>query len=330
MIFNKLGNSDIQLSAVGLGTWSYGGGGYRYGWGEQDDKESIATIHRALELGINWIDTAPVYGDGRSEKIVGQAVKGMRDKVIISTKCGLWMDEKKEELVVILKKESIRAEIEASLMRLQVDMVDLYQIHDPIDNPENSEAWEVLEDLKKEGKIRYAGVSNFSISQLKHVHALHPVSFIQPEYSMLEPSFEQEIIEYCKVQNIGIIAYSPMSRGMLTGKMTREKIANLPPDDNRLTSEHYKEPYLSANLQFIERLRPIADRNNKTLAQLSIAWVLRRSEVTAAIVGARTPSQIEQTAPAGDWVLAEEDRTELNRILSEHYANLKKLKENNQ
>lgn len=326
MILKKLGNTDIQLSAVGFGAWAVGGGGYRYGWGPQDDKDSIATIQRALELGINWIDTAPVYGEGHSEEVVGEAIKGMRDNVFISTKCGLWMDEKKEDLVVNLNKESIRSEVEASLKKLQTDVIDLYQLHAPMSDKENEIAWRVLAELIKEGKIRYAGASNFSIGQLKHIQAIHPVSFIQPEYSMLAPSIEYGMLDYCAAEKIGVIGYSPMYRGLLTGKMTKERVENLPPDDNRLILDNYKEPFLSANLQLLERLRPIADRNNKTLAQLAIAWTLRRPGVTSAIVGARKPSQIEETVAAGDWVLSEADKSELDSILEQHYMELKKLR----
>lgn len=328
MKFRQLGNTDIQLSTVGLGAWAIGGGGYRFGWGEQDDKESIATIHRALDLGINWIDTAPVYGEGRSEEIIGQAIKGKRDKVIISTKCGLSMDEKKLDLVVNLNKESIRAEVEDSLRRLDIDVIDLYQLHVGwVEDEPLVEAWNTLGDLQKEGKIRCAGVSNFTLEQFKRVHPLHPVASNQPPYNMLQREIEEDgVMDYCGQNKIGIIAYSSMYRGLLTGKFTKERAKNLPPDDNRLILDNYHEPFLSANLQMVEeKLKPIAERNDKTLAQLAIAWVLRRPEMTSAIVGARTPSQIEQTAPAGDWVLSGEDNAALDTILKEHYALLKKL-----
>ncbi|MGD2090254.1 MAG: aldo/keto reductase [Candidatus Aminicenantes bacterium] len=326
MIVNRLGNTDIHLTAVGLGSWAMGGGGYKYGWGEQDDKNSVSTIHRAIELGINWIDTAPVYGEGRSEEVLGKALKGKRDKVILSTKCGLHMDDKKEKWVFNLKKDSIRFEVEISLKRLQTDVIDLYQMHSPFPEEDIEEAWSTLQELKKEGKIRYAGVSNFNLAHLKRVHPIHPVAFLQPQYNMIDPTIENEILDYCGKNNIGVIAFSPMCRGLLTGNMTKERVENLPEDDNRLTLPFFQEPELSANLKMVEKLHPIAERNNKTLAQLAIAWVLRRPEVTAAIVGARNPSQIEQTAPAGDWVLSEKDKTELDQILNEHHSLLEKLR----
>ncbi|MCP5054394.1 MAG: aldo/keto reductase, partial [bacterium] len=310
MKFRQLGKTDIKLSTIGLGAWAMGGGGYRFGWGEQDDKESIATIHRALDLGVNWIDTAPVYGEGRSEIIVGQAIKGKRDNVIISTKCGLSMDDAKEDLVVNLSIDSMRAELEASLKRLDVEVIDIYQLHVGwVEDDLLVEAWNLLGKFQEEGKIRCAGVSNFTLEQFKIVHPIHPVVSNQPPYNMLQRELEEDgVMDYCGQNRIGIITYSSMYRGLLTGKFTKERAENLPADDNRLLLDNYHEPYLSANLQMVEqKLAPIAQRNNKTLAQLSLAWVLRRPEVTSAIVGARTPSQIEQTAPAGDWELSNKD-----------------------
>lgn len=325
MIVNKLGNTGIRLSALGLGAWAIGGGGYQYGWGEQDDKDSIATIHRAVELGINWIDTAPVYGLGHSETVVGQAIKGLRDKIVISTKCGFRWDENKK-IFNRLKKESIKTEVEESLKRLNIDVIDLYMIHKPRPEEDIEEAWGVLAGLVKEGKVRYAGVSSFSVEQLKRIQPVHPVAFLQPGYSMLDPSIEEEILGYCAANHIGVIVYSPMYSGLLTGKFTKEKADHLPEDDFRRLLDNFKDPYLSANLQLVERLRPIAQRNNRTAAQLAVAWVLRRTEVTSAIVGARKPSQIEETAPAGDWVLSEEDKTGIEQILKEQHARLNELK----
>jgi aryl-alcohol dehydrogenase-like predicted oxidoreductase len=325
MIINQLGKTDIRLSSIGLGTWAIGGGGYGFGWGPQDDKQSIDTIHRAIDLGINWIDTAPVYGLGHSEEIVGQAIKGKRDKLIISTKCGIvWGEDRNIDFN--LDKDSVRAEVDQSLKRLKIDVIDLYQIHKPNPVEKIQEAWGVLADLVKEGKIRYAGVSSFSLEQLKQVQPIHPVAFLQPEYNMLEPGIEQDILGYCAAHHIGVIVYSPMCSGLLTGKFTREKVESLPADDwRRESSPYFQEPYFSENLQLVEKLHPIAERNNKTLSQLSIAWTLRRPEVTSAIVGARRPSQIEDTAPAGDWVLSEEDKKELDKILEAHHTRLQEL-----
>ncbi len=325
MIINQLGNTDIHLSSIGLGTWAIGGGGYGFGWGPQDDKESIDAIQRALDQCINWIDTAPVYGLGHSEEIVGQAIKGKRDKIIISSKCGVRWDDQKQ-IAFNLDKESVRFEVEQSLKRLKLDVIDLYQIHKPLPVEKIAEAWGVLADLVKEGKIRYAGVSSFTLEQLKQVQPIHPVAFLQPEYNMLQPAIEQDILGYCAANHIGVIVYSPMCSGLLTGKFTKEKKEALPADDWRpASSPYFQEPYFSAHLQLVEKLQPIAERNNKTLSQLAIAWVLRRPEVTSAIVGARKPSQIEQTAPAGDWVLSEEDKAELDTVLKDHHARLKEV-----
>jgi len=326
VILNKLGNADIQLSCIGLGTWAIGGA-YQDGWGDQDDNDSIATIRRAIDLGINWLDTAPVYGLGHSEEVVGQALGGLRNKVYISSKCGMCWDANRNVLFR-LKKESVRAEVEDSLRRLNTDIIDLYQIHKPNPEMDIEEAWDTLAELSKEGKIRYAGVSSFSLEQLKRVHAIHPVSFFQPEYSMLEPAIENNgILDFCCLNNIGVITFSSMGRGFLTGKFTREKFESLPADDFRRTTDiFFKEPNFSLNLKLVDSIRPFAERNNKTVAQLAIAWVNRRPEVTSAIVGARTPSQIEQTAPAGDWVLTNEEITALDSIVKGHQELL--IKEN--
>jgi aryl-alcohol dehydrogenase-like predicted oxidoreductase len=321
----ELGKTGIHLSTIGLGTYAMQGGDYKYGWGPQDDKESIAAIHRALDLGINWIDTAPVYGEGHSEEIVGQALEGIREKVIISTKCGIHIDENEEDLYD-LRRESILAEVEASLKRLRTDTIDLYQLHRPFPEEQLEEGWTTLADLVKQGKIRYAGVSTFTLEQLKRVQAIYPIAFLQPCYNMLMPDIEEGILDYCSANNIGVIVYSTMFAGFLTGKLTREKLQSLTPNDVRNFLEPLQEPFLSANLELVEKLRPLAERNNRPLAQLAIAWTLRRPEVTSAIVGARRPSQIEDTAPAGDWVLTEEDKKQLDKILKDHHTHLKELK----
>jgi aryl-alcohol dehydrogenase-like predicted oxidoreductase len=321
----KLGYSDLHLTTVGLGTWAIGGGGWAYCWGPQDDSESIAAIRRALDpsinsgrgMGINWIDTAAVYGLGHSEEIVGRALAGWRGEVIIATKCGLVWDEGSTTPYGRLKAESVRREAEASLRRLNVDVIDLYQIHWPTPDEDIEEAWGGIADLIREGKVRYGGVSNFSVEQLKRVQAIHPVASLQPPYSMLRRGIEEELLAYCAANDIGVIAYSPMQAGLLTGKFTKERVANLHDEDWRKRDPHFREPELSANLALVEKLHPIAERNGRTVAQLAIAWVLRRPEVTAAIVGARRPSQIEETAPAGDWVLSEEDVAEIDALLAE-------------
>jgi aryl-alcohol dehydrogenase-like predicted oxidoreductase len=312
----KLGYTDLNLTTVGLGTWAIGGGGWQWGWGPQDDAASIRALRHGLDLGINWIDTAAAYGLGHAEEVVAQVIAGRRDEVIIATKCGLAWDEGSSHVYGRLKAESVRAECEASLKRLHVDVVDLYQIHWPNPDEDIEEAWGVIADLIQAGKVRYAGVSNFNVGQIKRVQAIHPVASLQPPYSMLNRDVEKELLSYCAANDIGVIAYSPMQAGLLTGKYTRERIASLSDNDwRKQKNPDFREPALSANLKLIEGLRPIAGRNGKTLAQLSIAWVLRRPEVTAAIVGSRRPSQIEETAGAGDWVLTEEDIAEIDALL---------------
>jgi len=267
-----------------------------------------------LELGINWIDTAAVYGLGHSEEIVGKAIRGLRKKPIIATKCErVW--DKNGNISGRLKKGSIRSEVEASLKRLKIEVIDLYQIHWPEPDEDIEEAWTTLGDLIKEGKIRYGGVSNFNLQQLKRVQPIHPVASLQPPYSMLERGIEKKILPYCSANNIGVVTYSPMQKGLLTGKFTRERVQNLPEDDHRRRDPRFQEPELSADLELVEHLRSIAEKSNRTLAQLAIAWVLRRPEVTAAIVGARRPSQIEETAVAGDWVLSKEDIAAVHMLL---------------
>lgn len=313
----KLGYSDLYLTTVGLGTWAIGGGGWAYGWGPQDDADSNAAIRSALDLGVNWIDTAAVYGLGHSEEIVGRAIAGRRDEVIVATKCGLVWDEGSPTPYGRLKAESIHREVEASLRRLNVEVIDLYQIHWPDPDEEIEEAWATIADLIREGKVRYGGVSNFSVEQLKRVQSIYPVTSLQPPYSMLRRGVEDELLSYCVANDIGVVVYSPMQAGLLTGKFTPERVANLPDDDWRRQSDYFQEPMLSVNLAFVEKLHPIAEGSGKTVAQLAIAWVLRRPEVTAAIVGARRPSQIEETAPAADWVLSDDDIAEIDALLAE-------------
>jgi aryl-alcohol dehydrogenase-like predicted oxidoreductase len=310
----KLGNSDLHLTTVGLGAWAMGGGGWDWGWGSQDDADSIATIHRALDLGVNWIDTAPVYGFGHSEEVVGKALAGLRHEVFVATKCGLVWDERKNASYSDLRSESIRREVEASLRRLNTDYIDLYQIHWPNPDEQIEEAWATIADLIQEGKVRYGGVSNFSVEQIERARSIHPVTSLQPPYSMLVRDIETDLLPYCEENGIGVIVYSPLQAGLLTGKFTRERLAQLPPDDWRTRNRHFQEPAFSRNLAFVEALRPIAERNSRTLAQLAIAWVLRKQAVTAAIVGARRPDQIEETAPAADWTLSPEDIAEIEEL----------------
>ena len=311
----KLGYSDLNITDIGLGTWAIGGGGWKFAWGPQDDKESITAIRKAIDVGINWIDTAALYGLGHSEEIVGKAVKDMKEKPIIATKCCRCWDEKRK-IFNSLKKDSIRSEVEASLKRLRVDVIDLYQIHHPSPDEEIEEGWDTIAMLIKEGKIRYGGVSNFSIEQLKRIQPIHPVASLQPPYSMLEREVEDELLSYCEKNNIGVICYSPMQRGLLSGKFSKERVQNLPKDDHRRKNIQFQEPQLSKNLKLVESLKPIAAKNNITLAQLVLTWVLRRKEVTAAIVGARSQSQIQETAAAGDVKLTRDDIGVIEELFS--------------
>jgi len=310
----KLGWTGLNLSVIGLGTMAIGGGDWSYGWGPQDDRKSIAAILRALDKGVNWIDTAPIYGCGHSEEIVGKAIKGLSSKPIIATKCGLHCD-KAGDIFFRLSRESIRSEVEASLRRLNIDVIDLYQIHWPNPDRDIEEAWDTIADLVKEGKVRYAGVSNFNIEQLKRIQSLHPVASLQPPYSMLERGIEDKMLDYCRENNMGVIVYTPMQQGLLSGKFTRERLQNLPAGDLRHRDPHFEEPQFSANLELAEALYPIAQKSGRTVAQLAIAWVLRRPEVTAAIVGTRRPSQIEETVLAGNWVLSGEDISAIDRLI---------------
>ena len=316
MQMRQLGFTDLKLTTVGLGTWAIGGP-WQFGWGPQDDDEAIAAILASLEAaGINWIDTAAVYGLGHSEELVGKALKQTTHKPIIATKCSLLWNDKREK-VCCLKAQSIRRECHDSLERLGIETIDLYQIHWPEPEEDLEQAWEEMARLAEEGKIRYLAVSNFNVEQIERIHKIHPVASLQPPYSMLHREVEDELLAYCAQNDIGVVAYSPMQRGLLTGKFSPERLASLPLDDHRRKSSDFHEPQFTATLELVEKLRPIAERNGRTLAQLSISWVLRRPEVTAAIVGARKPEQILETAPASDWDLNEEDIDEIQRLLIE-------------
>ncbi len=312
----KLGWTDLELTQVGLGTWAMGNGNYPFGWGPQDEKESIAAVHRALDMGVNWIDTAPIYGLGLAEEVVGRALKGAKSRPLLATKCGIVWDDRRK-ISNNLTKASIRREAEASLSRLGAEVLDLYQIHWPNPEEQIEQAWEAMGELIEEGKVRYAGVSNFDVMQMERVNKIRPVASLQPPYSMLERDVEKEILDYCGMKDIGVVAYSPLQRGLLSGKFTKERLLELPSDDHRPRTPHYKEPAFSINLQLTEALRPLARRRGLSVAQFSIAWVLRRPEVTSAIVGARRPSQIEETAAQESPALEADDVREVETLLEE-------------
>lgn len=311
----KLGTRGPEITVVGMGTWAIGGGGWQYAWGAQDDKDSIAAIHRAMELGINWIDTAAVYGLGHSEEVVGKALAGRRSKVMIATKCSRAWDQGSTEIVDRLSAASVRKEIESSLRRLATDYIDLYQIHWPRPEPEIEEGWREIAKAVKEGKIRFAGVSNFSVEQLRRIHAIHPVTSLQPPYSMLNRNTEKDLLPFCGENGIGVIVYSPMQMGLLSGAFSRERAAHLGADDVRSRNPFFTEPALSRNLALVDKLKPIARRHDRSMAELAIAWVLRRPEVTAAIVGGRRPEQVGETVGAADWDLTPGEIAEIETIL---------------
>jgi aryl-alcohol dehydrogenase-like predicted oxidoreductase len=318
----QLGDTDLKLTTVGLGTWAIGGGGWEYGWGPQDDDDAVAAILAALGNGINWIDTAAVYGLGHSEELVGKALKQTSDRPFIATKCGLLWDQD-GKIIYSLEGRSIRQECHASLERLGIDVIDLYQIHWPNPDEGIEQAWEEMAKLVEEGKIRHLGVSNFNIDQIKRAQEIHRVASLQPPYSMLHRQAEDGLLGHCAQNDIGVVAYSPMERGLLTGKFNQKRLAGLPPDDHRRRMPDFNEPQFTATLQLVDQLRPIAERNGRTLAQLAISWVLRRSEVTAAIVGARRPDQIAETATASDWSLAAEDIEEIEQLLTQRLEKIK-------
>ena len=309
----KLGNTDLELTLIGLGTWAIGGP-WEYGWGPQDDAASIRTILAALDAGINWIDTAPVYGCGHSEYIVGLALRERPQKPLIATKCSLLWNENRQK-INCLDRASIIKECEDSLKRLGAEVIDLYQMHWPQPDEKLEEGWEAMASLIQQGKVRYIGASNFTVEQLQRVAGIHPVASLQPPYSMLRREIENDLLGYCGEHHIGIVCYSPMQKGLLTGKFSKAHIQTLAPDDHRHADPAFHGDRFERNLKIVEALKPIARRSGKTVAQLAIAWVLRTEQVTAAIVGARKQKQIEETVQAGDWVLDETDIAEIETIL---------------
>src|SRR5437773_11799862 len=282
----QLGTSNLHITPIGFGAWAIGGGGWDFAWGAQDDRDSIAAIHEALDAGINWIDTAAVYGLGHSEEVVARALEGVRDRPYVFTKCSMVWDERRE-IGHSLKADSIRRECEASLRRLRVDAIDLYQIHWPDPDEEIEEGWATMAALQREGKVRNIGVSNFNVAQMKRAQAIAPITSLQPRYSLLHREIEEDILPFVSRENIGVIVYSPMASGLLTGAMTRERLANLPADDWRRHNPEFQEPKLSKNLALVERLRAIGARHGKSAGEVAIAWTLRNPAVTGAIVGAR-------------------------------------------
>jgi len=318
----QLGNSDLRITPVGYGAWAIGGPGWQFAWGGQDDNDSIAAIHQALELGVNWIDTAAVYGLGHSEEVVRRALQSWSGaKPYVFTKCGVTWDAK-ANVQHFLSADSVRKEAENSLRRLGVGVIDLYQIHWPPD-PDSTQleaAWSTLADLKREGKVRWIGVSNFNVKQLRRAKAIAPVTSLQPPYSMINRGVEEDILPYCLRENIGVIVYSPMASGLLTGAMTRERAGKLPKDDWRSRNPEFAEPKLSRNLELVERLREIARRHGRTPGEVAIAWTLRNPAVTGAIVGARNARQASAVMRAGELRLTDKEVNEIEDFLAETAA----------
>ena len=315
MQLRRLGPSDLHLTPVGLGTWAMGGGDWKFGWGPQDDAQSVRTIHEAVDLGVNWLDTAPVYGLGHCETIVGRALKELKGRrPILSTKCERCWDEERQ-IIPRLKRASIRREIEDSLRRLGVDVIDMYQIHWPQPDEDIEEGWSAIAELVKEGKVRWAGVSNFNVAQLKRLQPIHPVAFLQPPYSLLNRGIEAELIPYCEAHDIGIIPYSPMQKGLLSGKVTQAWVDALPANDHRRADPQFNEPLLSRNIALNAGLRRLTTRLGTTSAELAIAWVLRQPRVTSAIVGARKPGQFAETIGGGRLTLTPAVIAEIEGLL---------------
>ncbi len=315
----KLGSSDLELTVIGFGSWAIGGGDWKFGWGDQDDREAVEAIKTAVELGINWIDTAAVYGGGKSEELVGTALKelGPSKRPIVATKCGRVMRDR-DTIDKVLKRESVIAECEASLHRLGIDCIDLYQLHWPEPDEDIEEGWAALVELKRQGKVREIGVSNHNVAQMKRLQAIYPIASLQPPYSLIVPETQNEILPFCAANNIGVVVYSPMYKGLLTGKFTKERIAALTSADHRSRDPHFQSPRIEAHLQLVEGLKPIADEQGRSLAELALAWVLRRSEVTSAIVGSRRPSQVAETIKAAEWILDDAVSSQIDRLLGDH------------
>jgi aryl-alcohol dehydrogenase-like predicted oxidoreductase len=303
----QLGNSDLFITPLGIGAWAMGGAGWAFSWSHQDDASSIRAIHAALDAGINWIDTAAVYGLGHSEEVVARALKSYSGKKpYVFTKCERAWNEKRE-IVKILKRDSIRRECEDSLRRLQVDVIDLYQIHWPEPDEDIEEGWSTLVELQREGKVRWIGVSNFNVAQMTRIQAIAPITSLQPPYSLARPEVADEILPFTLRNNIGVISYSPMGSGLLTGTMTRERIASLPEDDWRRRNVQFQEPLISKNLAIVERLKVIAARHGRNVGEVAIAWVLANPAITGAIVGFRSPEQVNGILGAMDFRLSDDE-----------------------
>ncbi len=311
----KLGNSDLEITTLGIGAWAIGGSGWAFSWGDQDDNDSVAAIRAGLDAGLNWIDTAAVYGLGHSEEVVAQALEGLSKKPYIFTKCErAWNDERK--IVPSLKAASVRKECEDSLRRLKVDVIDLYQVHWPEPDADIEEGWTEMARLKEEGKVRWIGVSNFNVEQMKRAMKIAPITSLQPPYSMLVRKIEPEILPFVKAHGIGTIVYSPMRAGLLTGKMTRERAQSLPENDWRSRDKDFQEPNLTRNLALVDRLIAIGARHGKSAGEVALAWTLSNPAVTGAIVGLRKADQVNGTVGALNFRLDDGELAEISTLLA--------------
>ena len=315
----RFGKTGMEITPIGFGAWAIGGGGWAAAWGPQDDDEAVGAIRRAVELGVNWVDTAAVYGLGHSEELVARALKGVpeADRPFVFTKCSLVWDEE-GSISNVLDKDSVKRECEESLRRLQTDVIDLYQIHWPRPDEDIEEGWEALVELRDEGKVRHIGVSNFDVPQLERIGEIAPVETLQPPYNMLNRGVEEEILPYCAEHDTGVIVYSPMRSGLLTGKMTPERVANLPSDDWRRNADDFQEPRLSRNLELVGLLEEIGSEHGRSPGEVAIAWPLRHPAVTAAIVGGRRPDQVDGIIGAADLRLSESELERIEAFLGEN------------
>jgi aryl-alcohol dehydrogenase-like predicted oxidoreductase len=308
------------LTSIGFGAWAIGGGNWEFAWGPQDDDESIAAIHRALDLGVNWIDTAAIYGLGHSEEVVGRALKSHSGpKPLVFTKCSMrWHEDR--SIYRSLKAASLAEELEGSLRRLGVETIDLYQVHWPDPEEEIEEGWETLARFREQGKVRWIGVSNFSVEQMKRVQKIAPITSLQPPYSMLRRAIEEEVLPFTQANGIGAINYSPMMSGLLTGTMTAERVAAFPADDWRRRAVEFQEPRLSLNLRLVELLREIGSGHGVSPGVVAVAWTLHHPAITAAIVGGRSGKQVEGVAPALNFMLSEDEYGRINGFLASNAA----------
>jgi aryl-alcohol dehydrogenase-like predicted oxidoreductase len=307
----------MQLTSIGFGAWAIGGGDWQYGWGPQEDQDSVDAIKRSLDAGVNWIDTAAVYGLGHSEEVVAKALKGSGHKPYVFTKSSMtWGEDRK--IVQTMKK--IREEVEGSLRRLQVDAIDLYQIHWPVPDDEVEEGWTTMAELQREGKVRWIGVSNFSVAQMERALKIAPITSLQPPYSAINRGVEAEILPFCAKHDIGVINYSPMHSGLLTGAMSKERVAAMPDNDFRKKAKNYQEPLLSRNLALADLMKSIGERHGVQAGVVAIAWTLHNPAITAAIVGGRNAKQVEGVLPAATFRLTDEEYAEIGKHLNEHFT----------